>query len=48
MRGKYARKFNDDLDAICRDLREKQSIGNQQVVSATETPAGTEARVTLS
>jgi len=33
IRGDYARKVNYDLDAICQDLRENQSMGNQRVVS---------------
>lgn len=33
IRDEYARKFNYDLDAICQDLREKQSVGKQRVVS---------------
>ena len=32
-RDKYARKFNYDLDAICRDLQEKQSKSKRTVVS---------------
>ena len=33
IRVEYARNFNYDLDAICQDLREKQSMGKQRVVS---------------
>jgi len=29
----YARQFDFDLDAICRDLRQKQQAGGQRVVS---------------
>jgi len=32
-RDEYARQFNYDLDAICRDLREKQKKSNRKVVS---------------
>ena len=32
-RDEYAKRFNYDLDAICRDLREKQLKGDRQVVS---------------
>lgn len=32
-RDEYARRFNYDLDAICRDLREKQKTGGIKVVS---------------
>lgn len=28
----YARQFDFDLDAICRDLRQKQQAGGQRVV----------------
>jgi len=29
----YARQFDFDLGAICRDLRQKQQAGGQRVVS---------------
>ena len=29
----YARQFDFDLDAICRDLRQKQQAGGRRVVS---------------
>ena len=32
-RDNYAKKFNYDLDAICRDLKEKQRQRNRNVVS---------------
>jgi hypothetical protein len=32
-REEYAAKFNFDLKAICRDLRERQIAGNRHVVS---------------
>jgi hypothetical protein len=32
-REEYAAKFNFDLKAICRDLRERQIVGNRRVVS---------------
>jgi hypothetical protein len=32
-REEYARSFNYDLDAICRDLREKQKHSKNRVVS---------------
>jgi len=32
-RDEYAKKFNYDLDAICRDLREKQRWGKRSVIS---------------
>ena len=32
-RDRYARKFNYDHDAICRDLQEKQRKGKRNVVS---------------
>ncbi len=32
-RDEYAKKFNYDLDAICRDLQEKQQRPGKQVVS---------------
>lgn len=32
-RENYARQFNFDLDAICRDLRQKQQVSGRQVVS---------------
>ena len=32
-RDEYARRFNYDLDAICRDLQEKQNQPGKNVVS---------------
>jgi hypothetical protein len=32
-RDEYAKQFNYDLDAICRDLREKQEKSKNKVVS---------------
>jgi len=32
-REEYAARFNDDLKAICRDLREKQRKGSRTIVS---------------
>lgn len=32
-RDEYARRFDYDLDAICRDLREKQKRSKNKVVS---------------
>ena len=32
-RDEYAKKFDYDLDAICRDLQEKQQQPGKQVVS---------------
>ena len=32
-RDEYAKRFNYDLDAICRDLQEKQRLGQRRVVS---------------
>ncbi len=32
-RDEYAKKFNYDLDAICKDLQEKQDQPGRQVVS---------------
>ena len=32
-REQYAARFNFDLEAICRDLREKQKAGTRRVVS---------------
>lgn len=32
-RDAYAKKFNYDLDAICRDLQEKQRLSNKKVIS---------------
>jgi hypothetical protein len=43
-RDEYAKQFNYDLDAICRDLQEKQRQSNRQVVSfppRRPTPSGT-------
>jgi hypothetical protein len=32
-RDEYAKRFNYDLDAICRDLRERQAKSGRKVVS---------------
>ena len=32
-RDAYAKKFNYDLDAICRDLQEKQKLSDKKVIS---------------
>jgi len=32
LRDEYAKQFNYDLAAICRDLRERQARGNRRVV----------------
>lgn len=32
-RDEYAKRFNYDLDEICRDLREKQRQGKRSVIS---------------
>ena len=32
-RDAYAKRFNYDLDAICRDLQEKQRRGKRRVIS---------------
>ncbi len=37
-RDDYAKKFNYDLDAICRDLQEKQKASSQKVVSFAPKP----------
>jgi hypothetical protein len=34
----YARRFNFDLDTICRDLRQKQESSGVQVVSLPKRP----------
>lgn len=42
IRNAYARKFDHDLDAICRDLKEKQRLGERRVVSRPpKRPKGT-------
>lgn len=33
IRDAYAKQFNYDLDAICRDLQEKQRLSGRKVVS---------------
>lgn len=33
VRDAYAKRFNYDLDAICRDLQEKQRLGKRRVIS---------------
>ena len=37
-RDEYARKFDYDLDAICRDLRQRQGREGRQVVSFPPKP----------
>ena len=32
-RDAYAKKFNYDLDAICRDLQEKQRLSDKKTIS---------------
>jgi hypothetical protein len=32
-RDAYAKRFNYDLDAICRDLQEKQRLSHKKVIS---------------
>ena len=32
-RDEYAKRFNYDLDAICRDLQKKQALSDKKVVS---------------
>ena len=44
IRNAYARKYDHDLDAICRDLQEKQQRGERRVVSRPpKRPQGTRA-----
>ena len=38
-REEYAKRFNYDLDAICRDLQKKQSSKGKKVVSFPPKPA---------
>ena len=38
VREDYARQFDFDLDAICRDLREKQELSGAKVVSLPRRP----------
>jgi hypothetical protein len=38
----YARRFNFDLDAICRDLRQKQQTADVKVVSFPKRPVHSE------
>jgi hypothetical protein len=33
IRQEYARQFNYDLDAICKDLQEKQAASGRKIVS---------------
>ena len=33
IRDAYAKSFNYDLDAICRDLQEKQRLSKRRVIS---------------
>ena len=37
-RDKYAKQFNYDLDAICKDLKEKQKKTKKKVVSLSPKP----------
>ena len=37
-RQQYAARFNHDLKAICRDLRERQKKGGRKVVSLPPRP----------
>lgn len=37
-RQEYAARFNHDLKAICRDLRERQKKGGRKVVSLPPRP----------
>ncbi len=37
-RDEYARQFDYDLKAICRDLRERQNAGGRRVVSFVTKP----------
>ena len=37
-REEYARQFNYDLDAICRNLRKKQELSSAKVVSLPKRP----------
>jgi hypothetical protein len=37
-REEYARQFNYDLDAICRDLRKKQELSGAKVISLPKRP----------
>ena len=39
LRQSYAARFNHDLKAICRDLRERQKRGGRKVVSLPPRPA---------
>jgi len=36
-RDEHARRFNDDLEAIFKDLRKQQQAGNRRVVSFIDT-----------
>jgi len=38
-RAAYAKRFNHDLDAICRDLQEKQKAEGRKLVSFPPRPA---------
>lgn len=38
LREQYAARFNHDLKAICRDLRERQRAGGRKVVSLPPKP----------
>ena len=40
-RDEYAKQFNYDLDAICRDLQERERRGNRKVVSPPPKPTKT-------
>lgn len=38
IREEHAKSFNYDLQAICNDLRKKQSIGGRQIISVPLKP----------
>jgi hypothetical protein len=40
----YARRFDFDLDAICRDLRHRQQLAGTPVVSFPKRPAQRQPR----
>ncbi len=43
-RQEYAARFNHDLKAICRDLRERQKKGGRKVVSLLPRPAAKQVK----
>jgi len=45
LRDEYARRFDYDLGAICRDLREQQQRSGRQVVRRRPKRPGTETAV---